>query len=26
VPGGEWVISIVDPEGVACGFVSPGKS
>lgn len=26
VPGGEWVINIVDPEGVTCGFVSPGKS
>lgn len=26
VPGGEWVINIVDPEGVTCGIVSPGKS
>ncbi|MDG2535541.1 VOC family protein [Sphingomonas sp. HITSZ_GF] len=26
VPGGEWVISIVDPEGVACGIVSPNKN
>lgn len=26
VPGGEWVINIVDPEGVTCGLVSPGKS
>jgi predicted enzyme related to lactoylglutathione lyase len=25
VPGGEWVIGIVDPEGVACGCVSPNK-
>ncbi len=26
VPGGEWVINIVDPEGVTCGIVSPNKS
>ncbi|MDF7776782.1 VOC family protein [Sphingomonas sp. AOB5] len=25
VPGGEWVINIIDPEGVTCGLVSPNK-